>query len=196
MPNIIVIAGPNGAGKSTLAPYLLRDTLGIVEYVNADTIAEGLSAFAPENAALDAGRIMLGRMNELADSEKNFAFEATLAGQFYAKWISNLKKRGFSFQLVYLWLKSPELAVERVRERVRADGHDIPENTIRRRYERSLRNFLNIYEPVADAWRVYDASAKTPQIIAYGDKLSGAMIIKRQVWKKMISLKKPRHPLL
>lgn len=94
MPDVIVIAGPNGAGKSTLAPALLRDTLGIFEYVNADTIAEGLSAFAPENASFEAGRVMLGRLQDLANDGKDFAFETTLASRFYANWLKGLKDAG------------------------------------------------------------------------------------------------------
>jgi predicted ABC-type ATPase len=90
MPDVIVIAGPNGAGKSTLAPALLRDTFGILEYVNADTIAEGLSAFAPQDASFDAGRVMLGRLRELAAARKDFAFETTLASRIYAGWLKEL----------------------------------------------------------------------------------------------------------
>lgn len=106
MPNVIVIAGANGAGKSTLAPYLLRDTFGIYEYVNADTLALGLSAFAPERAAFDAGRIMLKRLSELAALNQDFAFETTLATRFYARWLKNLQTSGYTFNLVFLWLQS------------------------------------------------------------------------------------------
>ncbi len=144
MPNVIVIAGANGAGKSTLAPFLLRDTFGIAEYVNADTIAEGLSAFAPENAAIEAGKTMLRQINELAAESKNFAFETTLASRSYAQRIVKLQTTNYHFHLIYLWLKSPHLAVERVRTRVISGGHHIPEPTILRRYERGRLNF-NIF---------------------------------------------------
>src|SRR3982750_1510524 len=106
MPNVIVIAGPNGAGKSTLAPTLLRDTLNVPEFVNADTIAEGLSAFAPEDASFDAGRVMLGRLHELAAGRRSFAFETTLASRFYAGWLEQLKASGFRVSVVFLWLRS------------------------------------------------------------------------------------------
>ncbi len=105
MPNVIVIAGPNGAGKSTLAPALLRDTFGILEYVNADTIAEGLSAFAPHDASFDAGRVMLGRLHDLAEEGKDFAFETTLASRTYARWLSELKEKGYRVSLIFLWLE-------------------------------------------------------------------------------------------
>ncbi len=117
-PQIIVIVGPNGAGKSTLAPFLLRDTFGLTEYVNADTIAQGLSAFNSEGAAFEAGRIMLRRLHHLADEKRNFAFESTLASRSYAGWITGLRQQGYEFHLIYLWLSSVNLAVERVRERV------------------------------------------------------------------------------
>jgi len=185
MPDLIVISGANGAGKSTLAPYLLRDTLNIVEYVNADTIAQGLSAFAPEMAAIQAGRIMLKRLDELAEKGDDFAFETTLSTRSYARRVKILQSKGYHFQLIYLWLNSAELAVARVQERVRMGGHDIPEETIRRRYERGRRNFLDIYLPLADAWKVYDASASELEKIAHGDKLSGTTIVDEALWKKI-----------
>src|SRR5690349_19065775 len=104
MPNVVVIAGPNGAGKSTLAPALLRDTLNIPEYVNADTIAEGLSAFAPEDASFEAGRVMLERLRGLANKKEDFAFETTLATRFYAGWLRELQSVGYRTSLIFLWL--------------------------------------------------------------------------------------------
>src|SRR5205085_2449598 len=133
-PQVIIIAGPNGAGKSTLAPFLLRDRYSLLEYINADTIALGLSAFNPESVAFEAGRIMLGRLHDLADQQQSFAFESTLASRFYRRWISQLKQRGYEFNLLFLWLRCAELAVRRVRERVEAGGHDVAEEIIRRRY--------------------------------------------------------------
>jgi predicted ABC-type ATPase len=116
-PQIIVIAGPNGAGKSTLAPHLLKDTFGLLEYVNnADTIAHGLSAFNPEGVAFEAGRVMLERLHSLAEQQKSFAYETTLATRSYAVWLSRLKHQGYRFHLLYLWLRSPELALYRIRE--------------------------------------------------------------------------------
>src|SRR2546421_7990119 len=124
---VIVIAGPNGAGKTTLAPFLLRDALGIMEYVNADPIALGLSGFDPASVEFAAGRVMLRRLHKLAIQRKTFAFESTLAAKSYAPWIERLRRDGYSFQLMFLWLRSAELAVQRVRERVRAGRHDVDE---------------------------------------------------------------------
>jgi len=142
MPEVVIIAGPNGAGKSTLAPALLRDTLGILEYVNADTIAEGLSAFAPEDASFDAGRVMLNRLRELSESRKDFSFETTLATRFYAVWLRDLQQKGYRVNLIFLWLSKVETAIERVNARVRMGGHSIPEATIRRRLLPAERIFL------------------------------------------------------
>lgn len=182
MPDVIVIAGPNGAGKSTLAPHLLRDGLGIYKYVNADTIAQGLSAFAPETAAIEAGRVMLHRLQELAKEQRDFAFETTLATRFYSRWLAKLQSEGYHVHLVFLWLNSPDLAIERVAERVRMGGHDIPEQTIRRRYERGLKNFFKLYRPMVDSWQVFDASEESPIEVAVGDKIVGSTVINETIW--------------
>lgn len=118
-PNLVVLAGPNGAGKSTAAPMLLRGTLGVTEFVNADVIAQGLSAFAPDRVALSAGRIMLRRLQELARQGVSFAFETTLASRSFAPWIRELAQTGYQFHLVFLWLPSADFAVQRVADRVR-----------------------------------------------------------------------------
>lgn len=183
MPDVVMIAGPNGAGKSTLAPALLRDTLKIFEFVNADTIAEGISAFAPENASFDAGRVMLKRLNDLAEEEKDFAFETTLSTRTYVKRINYLKGRGYRVNLVYLWLKSPELAIERVAERVRVGGHNIPSDVIRRRYERSLENLIRLYLPIVDAWSVRDTNLAESTEIARYNEVEGEIILDQEKWK-------------
>ena len=156
MPHVIVIAGPNGAGKTTAAPALLNNALEISHFVNADTIAAGLSAFAPEKAAIQAGRAMLERMRHLANDNENFAFETTLASRTFAPWIIGLKKKGYIFHLTFLLLDRADLAVSRVAERVRLGGHSVPEETIRRRYKAGLRNFFKLYKPIADSWQMYD----------------------------------------
>lgn len=185
-PQIIIIAGPNGAGKSTLAPHLLKDTFGLREFVNADTIASGLSAFAPESVAFEAGRIMLKRLSDLAEAGQSFAFESTLATRSYAGWIGRLKQRGYSFHLLYLWLRSPDLAVERVRERVRLGGHDVAAAIIERRYQKGLRNLFALYLPLADSWAMYDNSvAGSPQTIALGSGSDGRTVHDQILWEKL-----------
>ena len=148
--HIIIIGGPNGAGKSTTAPALLKGTLGVTEFVNADTIARGLSAFQPEGTAFHAGRVMLERIRFLAKGQKDFAFETTRASLTYAPWIKELKNKGYIFHLVFLWLPSEEFAIARVAERVRMGGHNVPEEIIRRRYTKGMRNFFRLYKPLAD----------------------------------------------
>ncbi len=157
-PHVIVIAGPNGAGKSTTAPMLLKGTLGVTEFVNADVIALGLSAFQPESAAFHAGRVMLERLHYLANERVDFAFETTLASRSFAPWIAKLKQSGYTFHLVFLWLPSAGFAVARVAERVRMGGHDVAEETIRRRYNKGIENFFRLYRPLTDTWRIYDNS--------------------------------------
>jgi predicted ABC-type ATPase len=183
-PQVIVIAGPNGAGKTTLAPFLLRDELRVLEYVNADPIAHGLSGFDPASVALQAGRVMLNRLHELAGQQKTFALETTLAAKHYAGWIGKLRDNGYAFQLMFLWLRSPDLAVQRVRARVHAGGHDVPEQVIRRRYAAGLRNFSKLYRPLANTWAVYDNSdSPSPIMIAQGGQEDGSNIIHAERWQ-------------
>ncbi len=182
-PKIIIIAGCNGAGKSTIAPHLLRDTFGLKDFVNADTIAQGLSAFSPESVSMEAGRLMLKRLKDLAYGKKSFAFETTLATRFYAKWLAELQRKGFEFHIIFLWLNSPELAFERVRERVNQGGHNIPEEVIYRRYFKGLRNFFRLYRPIVDNWTVYDNSFEA-EIIAEGNSESSKIIV-RDTWEKI-----------
>lgn len=184
-PQVVVIAGPNGSGKTTLSPFLLRDTLGVLEYVNADPIAHGLSGFDPASVALQAGRVMLNRLHDLAEQRKTFAFETTLAAKHYAGWIKKLRNDGYDFQLMFLWLRSADLAVQRVRERVRAEGHNVAEQVIRRRYAAGLRNFSKLYQPLANTWAVYDNSdLPSPKMIAQGGQSEEPSIIHADLWER------------
>ncbi|MCL1470734.1 zeta toxin family protein [Argonema antarcticum] len=186
MPNLIVIAGPNGAGKSTVAPALLQETLRINEFVNADAIAQGLSAFTPEEVAFQAGRLMLERLQHLANQGANFAFETTLASRTFAPWIANLRQTGYVFYLIFLWLPSPEMAIARVQQRVTEGGHNVPEETIRRRYNSGIRNFFQLYQTLADSWRFYDNSdpAKT-RLIASGRGIVEEVISENGTWQSI-----------
>lgn len=182
-PHVIIIAGPNGAGKSTTAPMLLKGTLGVTEFVNADVIAQGLSAFQPESAAFHAGRVMLERLHYLAKERVNFAFETTLASRSFAPWIEKLKQSGYTFHLVFLWLPNADFAVARVAERVRLGGHDVPEETIRRRYNKGIENFFRLYRPLADSWRMYDNSEPSwPRIFADGREETNETIYDSKTW--------------
>lgn len=185
-PSVVVIAGPNGAGKSTTAPLLLKGTLGVMEFVNADTIAQGLSAFEPDRSAMAAGRIMLGRLDDLARQRVSFAFESTLASRSFAPWISDLAREGYLFHLLFLWLPSADMAVARVAERVRMGGHHVDEEMVRRRYNRGLRNFFELYRPLAATWRTYDnSSTARPRLVAIGKQGSTVRIFDQQTWNQM-----------
>jgi predicted ABC-type ATPase len=185
-PHVIVVAGANGAGKSTAAPDLLRDTLQVTEFVNADPIATGLSAFRPDSVAIAAGRIMLARMRHLAAARQNFAFETTLASRTFAPWLVHLQRSDYHVHLLFLWLKSEELAVVRVAERVRLGGHDIPAAVVRRRYRVGLQNLFRLYMPLANSWQVFDNSESAgPRPVAAGEGNAVRFLPDPEAWRKL-----------
>lgn len=180
-PRIIILAGPNGAGKSTTAPLLLRDTFAVDEFVNADTIAAGLCAFAPETAALEAGKIMLRRTRELAVRRVDFAFETTLASRTFAPWAARLIETGYAVHLFFLSLPNAEMAVQRVLNRVQRGGHSVPEETIRRRYDAGLSNLFRLYMPVVTSWKIFDnATPGAPLDIAEGRRYTTHVLDERK----------------
>ena len=185
-PLVVVVAGPNGAGKSTTAPGLLRGALAVSEFVNADPIARGLSHFHPESVALAAGRVMLARLKALAAAREDFAFETTLASRSFAPWLRTLRASGYRAHLLFLSLPAADLAVGRVADRARRGGHDVPEATIRRRFETGLRNFVQIYESVVDSWQVFDNSGLTgPRLIASGGADIEETVLDEASWRRL-----------
>ena len=138
-------------------------------FTNADTIARGLNAFDVESVAVKAGRIMLEHLHELAAARQSFAFETTLSGRAYAPWLRQLARDGYAVHLFYYWLRSPEMAIRRVADRVRAGGHHVPADTVRRRYTRSVRNFLELFRPVVTTWQVYDNSNGNRRLVAFNN---------------------------
>ena len=169
-PSVVILAGPNGAGKTTAAPLLLAEArLDAGLFVNADEIAAERSPADPAGAAIAAGREMLSRLRDLAQHRRGFAFETTLASRHFAPWLRGLRESGYSVDILFLWLPSPDLAVARVRSRVMLGGHDVPEAVVRRRYRRGLQNFFELYQPLATTWQMYDSSAGgAPRLIATG----------------------------
>lgn len=159
MPNLYIISGPNGAGKTTASFTVLPEMLDCDEFVNADEIARGLSPLNPDKAAIDAGRIMLAKINYLISKKADFAFETTLASKRFVKTIQKAKSAGYQVTLLYFWLESVELAIERVRIRVEEGGHDIPENVIQRRYFSGLKNLFELYMNICDSWIIVDNSS-------------------------------------
>jgi predicted ABC-type ATPase len=168
LPKLFIIAGCNGAGKTTASYTVLPELLGIKEFVNADEIAKGLSPFQPETVALEAGRIMLKRVNELLANGHDFAFETTLSTRSFVDLCKRAREKDYSIVLVFLWLNSSELAIERVKQRVSEGGHHISEDTILRRYKRGLFNFLNLYKDFVDEWYLLDNSEPDRELLARG----------------------------
>ncbi len=175
MPNLYIISGPNGAGKTTASYTVLPEILHCREFVNADEIARGLSPFNPEGVAIEAGRLMLMRIEELLAGGEDFAIETTLATRSYVSLVRRAQAVGYTVTLVYFRLESPELAAERVAQRVAAGGHNIPTDVIGRRYEKGINNLFELYMGVVDSWLVFDNTHSETQIIA--EQKEGEMII-------------------
>ena len=168
MPNLFVLAGPNGAGKTTIHGKLLSGNRRVEEYVNADDIAAALDAGPSSSRDFRAGRLMLGRLTSLVADQADLAFETTLASRSLLRRITSMREARYLFHLIYLWLPSAEMAVQRVAARVRDGGHSIPDDIVRRRFGRSLSNFFNVYRPIADSWLMLDNSTvPEPRPIAW-----------------------------
>ncbi len=181
-----MIAGPNGAGKTTVTPRILKSAYDIAEWVNADVIARGLSGLQPESASWEAGRVMIERLHELAAQQQSFAFETTLAGRSYFKWINELRSTGYEFHLYYVTVESADICVARVARRVRAGGHHVPDDVVRRRYSASLRNFFELYRPVADSWTVYDNSRERGTVLVATGAFNDTMVVADQrAWDRL-----------
>ena len=168
---ILIIAGPNGAGKTTFATEFLPNEANCPIFINADLIASGLSPFRPELVAIQAAKLMLKEIHEHVRRGESFAFETTLSGRGYARWIPRWQKQGYRVKLFFLRLPTPEMAIARVRQRVVEGGHDVPESVIRRRFYAGWRNFEAIYRDLVDEWTVYDNSGDIPVLLAEEIKL-------------------------
>lgn len=167
--HIFIIAGPNGAGKTTFANTFIPITPTISQFVNADLIAAGLSPFAPEREAVQAGKLMLKQIDKLVEHGESFCIETTLAGRGYAQKIPHWKSRGYTVVLMFLALPNPETAIARVAARVRQGGHHIPDDVVRRRFKAGLDNFHTVYKQIVDSWVYYDNSSTKPVKIGWGE---------------------------
>jgi predicted ABC-type ATPase len=186
-PNLYIIAGPNGAGKTTASFNLLPDVLHCPNFVNADEIARGLSPFAPETVAIQAGRIMLQRIEELLPQKVDFAIETTLATRSYVQLVHRAQALGYKVHLIFFFLENEEQAIQRVAQRVRNGGHNIPEEDIRRRFKRGIYNLINLYMPICDSVLVYNN--------AHGDAILAAeqvescdkiQISEQKMWNQLL----------
>ena len=158
LPKLYIIAGCNGAGKTTASFTILPEVLDCKEFINADEIAKGLSPFQPESVAMQAGRIMLARMDELLQKGETFAFETTLATKSYKQKIEWAQANGYEVTLLFFWLDSPNMAKKRVAQRVAEGGHSIPSETIERRYHNGITNLFAIYIDMVDICYIFDNS--------------------------------------
>jgi predicted ABC-type ATPase len=183
---IFMIAGPNGAGKTTTAMQLIPNSTMIYEFINADEIARGLAPMHPESMSLTASKLMLKRLRELLDAHKSFAFEITASGTNYIKHLKEAQRNGYEVCLMFLWLPSPDLAVERVAQRVAQGGHHIPGDTIRRRYYAGLKNLIKHYLPLCDSALIVDNSvAGLNRVIASKHITDGLRIEEPNIWKEI-----------
>ena len=183
--NLYIISGPNGAGKTTASYTVLPKILNCKEFVNADEIARGLSPFNPDGMAIEAGKLMLKRIDELLQKEESFSIETTLSTRSYFKLVETAHQKGYNVTLLYFWLESPEQAIERVAERVSKGGHDIPKDVIIRRYWAGLNNLFNIYMPIVDSWILVNNSQTPRIIVALGGKNHTTKIEDKECFTKI-----------
>lgn len=185
--NLYIIAGCNGAGKTTASFTILPEIIKCKEFVNADEIAKGLSPFQPEKVALEAGRLMLGRMNELLRDNQSFAIETTLSSKIYKNKIVKAKEQGYTVTLLFFWLNNIELAKERVKIRVLEGGHDIPSDLIERRYLNGIKNLYNIYLDLVDGTLIFDNSYGKHKLIAQKIGQDDIVVFDTQKYNQLIA---------
>jgi predicted ABC-type ATPase len=185
-PSVYVIAGPNGVGKTTFAREFLPAYADCRNFINADLIAQRVSPFRPEAAAFRAGRLMLEEIKLAVKHRESFGFETTLAGRSYLSVIRRLKKLGYEVHFFFLWVPTVELALTRVKARVIGGGHDVPETVVRRRFDRSIRNFLLLYRSLSDSWTLLDNAGTAPDVIAF-EKFASLRIMDREIYDGLIA---------
>lgn len=185
MPNLYIIAGCNGAGKTTASYTVLPEMLNCKEFVNADEIARGLSPFQPEKVAIEAGKIMLNRIHDLLNQKIDFSFETTLSAKSFVNVIKEAHEKGYFISLVFFWLNSKELAIERVKTRVSEGGHNIPVDIIKKRYDAGIKNLFKLYIPVCDYWLLIDNSLGNLDVIAEGSKQEKLNLLNELIWEKI-----------
>ncbi len=189
MPRLYIIAGPNGAGKTTFAKEFLPYYAKCSNFVNADLIATGLSPFSPAAASIKAGRLLLGQIKEFINAGSDFAFETTFAGRAYIALIKDIKRKGYIVTVFFLWVPDVKLARERIKQRVKDGGHDVPFEDVKRRFERSRLNFMKFYEPLCDSWVLFDNAGTRPVEIGRKNK-KGVKILDQAFYEHFIGEKR------
>ena len=193
MPRLYIISGCNGAGKTTASYSLLPEMLDCSEFVNSDEFAKSLSPFHPENASIQASRYMLLKIRYLLKKRSDFAVETTLATRTLLKTVRMAQAAGYSVTLLYFWLNSPELAIERVKARVEAGGHNIPEETVKRRYHVGIDYFFHYYSPISDRWILADNSQAPFRVVAEGSKGDVVNIRDEETYRKILAIAEDRR---
>ena len=166
-PCVYIVAGPNGSGKTTFARQFLPAYADCREFVNADLIAGGLSPLSPAAVQLQAGRLLLERVRTVSRKGSDFSFETTLSGKTFIHLLRDLRGRGYTVHLFFLWIPDIALSLKRIEERVKRGGHGIPEPVVRRRFHKGVRNLFRLYRPLLDSWLVFDNSGALPHLAAY-----------------------------
>jgi len=185
--DLYIISGCNGAGKTTASFTVLPEVLDCREFVNADEIARGLSPFNPESVAIEAGRLMLQRIEDLLGRDESFAIETTLATRSYTSLVQRAQATGYRVSLLFFWLRTPELALSRVAERVTKGGHNIPESILRRRYVAGIKNLFTLFMPIVDYWDIYNNSEMHRIQIACGGKNAQTTIYDEKSYQQMLA---------
>ena len=183
--NLYIIGGCNGAGKTTASYTILPEILDCREFVNADEIAYGLSPFNPEGVAVEAGRLALKRVAELLERDETFSIETTLAARTFVKLVHRAQDKGYNVSLLFFWLNSMDLAIQRVAERVRTGGHNVPEKVIRSRYVSGIHNLFNLYANAVDYWTIFDNSESPRRLIATGGRKRKTKVVETELFNQI-----------
>ncbi len=183
--NLEIFCGPNGAGKTTLAEIVLKKR-GKLSIINADIIAKGLNASYDSVTDIGSGKIMLGQINEQLNKGISFAFETTLSGRGWEKIIKRAKADGYKVTLYFVTLDNVEISLSRIKARVKLGGHNIPEKTVIRRFERSHKMFYNTYKDLVDTWFLFDNSKEKTKAVALGGSSSNLTIFSENLYKKFL----------
>jgi predicted ABC-type ATPase len=186
MPSLYVIAGPNGAGKTTFIKRFAPRELALLDFINADEIARGLSPFAPERAQIEAGRLVLTRFRQFVEEQRDFVLETTLSGRTYAKHFQAARSAGYHVRLDFLLLPDLEDSVRRVADRVEQGGHNVPLEDLRRRFKLTVQNLFTIYRAAIDRWSIYDNGQHSPVLLAYGDPRT-LTVVNKSAFERVVS---------
>src|ERR1035438_2830410 len=189
MPTLYIIAGPNGVGKTTFADSYLPDEAKQLEFVNADLIARGLSPYDPDSATVEAGRIALKRIRELIALRKGFTWETTMSGRSAIGWLRGARAAGYVLKAYFLWVGDQEVVLRRIRQRVVEGGHNIAEQLSRRRFFKTIQNFLKLYRPLMDSWKLYDNDLPAPRLLAV-EKLGRLVVRDQRQWSGLLEAAK------